>query len=163
MGQFGPSGSRIKFIFWIHWHTDGPNSMWSFLPSPHVLRYFWNTFGFSVGGRSAGCFSAPTAQSGTWQGQKWKNGWKSFFWGLSLKSFPVLGKAIFRVKMSHFVWFFMHFDKLIRRPLGPLCPLPGRGGGGDDIWWWCRWWHLQNTNTSKLNVSPFKQKIEKKL
>ena len=32
---------------------------------------------------------------------------------LPLKSFPVLGKAIFRVKMFHFVWFFMHFDKLI--------------------------------------------------
>ena len=25
-----------------------------------------------------------------------------------------------RVKMFHFVWFFVHFDKLIRRPPGPL-------------------------------------------
>ena len=26
--------------------------------------------------------------------------------------------------MSHFVWFFKHFDKLICRPPGPLCPPP---------------------------------------
>ena len=29
-----------------------------------------------------------------------------------------------RVKLFHFVWFFEHFDKLIRRPPGPLCPPP---------------------------------------
>ena len=36
----------------------------------------------------------------------------------------VFGKALFRVKMSHFVSFFVHFEKLIRRPPGPLCQPP---------------------------------------
>ena len=72
-------------------------------------------------------------------------GRKSFFLKLSLKLIPFLWKAMVRVKMFHFVWFFVHFDKLIRRPPGPLWGVPPfsvnffplgfreptvRGGGG---------------------------------
>ena len=47
--------------------------------------------------------------------QKWQ---KSIFLGLSLKIVSVLKKALFRVKMSHFVSFFMHSEKFILWPPG---------------------------------------------
>ena len=40
---------------------------------------------------------------------------------------PFLWKTMVRVILLHFDAFFVHFDKLIRRPPGPLC-----GGGGVD-------------------------------
>ena len=42
------------------------------------------------------------------------------FGGFSFKIFPVLGEALFKVKIFHFVWFFVHFEELIRWPPGPL-------------------------------------------
>ena len=57
-----------------------------------------------------------------------------FFGGLSLKIILVLGKAMFKVLLPHFPWFFVHFDKLIRPHLGPLW------GGG----FWVKLWILVN-------------------
>ena len=57
-----------------------------------------------------------------------------FLGGLSLKIILVLGKAMFKVLLPHFAWFFVLFDKLIRPHPGPLW-VGGRLGkvGGDDL------------------------------
>ena len=44
---------------------------------------------------------------------------KNQFFGTIIQKNPVLGKAMVRGKMSHFVAFFVHFDKLIQPPKFP--------------------------------------------
>ena len=49
--------------------------------------------------------------------QKWP---KIIFLRLLLKIIPVLWKAMFRLLLPGFAWFFVHFHKLIRPHPGPL-------------------------------------------
>ena len=49
--------------------------------------------------------------------QKWP---KIFFLGTIINEIPASGRGMVRGKMSHFVAFFVHFDKLIRPHPGPL-------------------------------------------
>ena len=86
-----------------------------------------DNFGFPVGGRLATrrAVFQPLGQNMTID--KFTNDFLTenlFFLKLSLKLIELLWKAMVRVKLFHFVWFFEHFDKLIRLPPGPLCP-PG--------------------------------------
>ena len=58
-----------------------------------------------------------------WHLQK-KQKWQNKKIGTIIKKNPVSGRAMVKGKMSHFVAFFVHFDKLIRPHPGPLCPAP---------------------------------------
>ena len=49
--------------------------------------------------------------------QKWP---KIIFLGTIINEISASGRGMVRGKMLHFVAFFVHFDKLIRRPPGPL-------------------------------------------
>ena len=49
--------------------------------------------------------------------QKWP---KLIFLGTIINEIPASGRGMVRGKMLHFVAFFVNFDKLIRRPPGPL-------------------------------------------
>ena len=94
--------------------------------SPPYAEVTLDNFGFPVGGRLATrrAVFQPPGQNLTID--KWFFDRKSFFLKLSLKLIEVLWKAMVRVKLSHFVWFFVHFYKLIRLPPGPLWGV-GRG------------------------------------
>ena len=120
--HFWPKKKQLLFTLHAHNPPDGPNPMGSYI-SPPVLRQLcipdfrfsgWLPFIWPLSWH----LLAPIAQSNPWQGQKWP---KINFLGLSLNIVSDLGEALFRVKMSHFVSFFVHFEKLIRRPPGPLC------------------------------------------
>ena len=113
---------RYTHITPLYWAQTDP-TRWD-----HISSISWGNFGYLrfsgrwPFGRLAGRFLAPIAQSDPWQGQTCKNGQKYFLGGLSLKIILVLGKAMFKVLLPHFAWFFVHFDKLIRPHPGPLCP-----------------------------------------
>ena len=55
--------------------------------------------------------------------QKWP---KIIFLGTIINEISASGRGMVRGKMSHFVAFFVHFDKLIRPPPGPLRVRPKR-------------------------------------
>ena len=111
---------RYTHITPIYWAQTDP-TRWD-----HISSIAWGNFGYLrfsgrwPFGRLAGRFLAPIAQSDPWQSQTCKNGQKYFLGGLSLKIILVLGKAMFKVLLPHFAWFFVHFDKLIRPHPGPL-------------------------------------------
>ena len=57
--------------------------------------------------------------------QKWP---KIIFLGTIINEISASGRGMVRGKMSHFVAFFVHFDKLIRPHPGPLW------GGSEAVW-----------------------------
>ena len=110
--------SARKSVFWYGTaiFVNGP---FVALAVPVVLAPSEAFFDFSF--PSYGVFQPP-GQNLTID--KWFFDRKSFFLKLSLKLIEVLWKAMVRVKLFHFVGFFVHFYKLIRLPPGPLCPPP---------------------------------------